>query len=192
MAVAHAAARNGRNTMTNSTLPRHVLDWVALLERLDAADRGSLLAHFRSLDAEDRRLRFGLPVSDDHIGRYVQAIDFARDVVFGVRMADDRWIGIGHLVLHGTPAELGLSVLPDARGRGLGAAIFRFAVAHAARAGVGRLYMHCLTENRSIMSIARAAGMAIRSEGGEADAYLVVPPYPEFVRMLIEEGAAAG
>jgi len=58
-------------------------------------------------------------------------------------------------------------------------------VVRAARAGKDRLYMHCLTSNRAIMSMARAAGMSIRSDAGEADAYLVVPPYPEFARMLI-------
>lgn len=166
-------------------LPRRLLDWVALFERLSAADTGSLIAHFTALGPEDRRLRFGLQVDDAFIERYVRGIDFERDVVFGARSGPGQWVGIGHLVLDGKYTELGLSVLPDARGRGLGAAIFRYAVVRAARAGNDRLYMHCLTTNRAIMSIARAAGMTIRPDAGEADAYLEVPPYPEFARMLI-------
>ncbi|HWS74947.1 MAG TPA: GNAT family N-acetyltransferase [Quisquiliibacterium sp.] len=166
-------------------LPRRILDWVALFERLTAADLDSLIAHFTALGEEDRRLRFGVAVEDAFIERYVQGIDLERDVIFGARSAPGQWVGIGHLVLDGKSAELGLSVLPDARGRGLGAAIFRYAVVRAARAGKDRLYMHCLTSNRAIMSMARAAGMSIRSDAGEADAHLVVPPYPEFARMLI-------
>lgn len=176
----------------NRLLPRTLLDWVALLERLGPADRPGLRAHFEALGLEDRRLRFGLPVEDDFIARYVDGLDFDRDVVFGVCSGPGDWLGVGHLVLGAPAAELGLSVLPDARGRGLGAAIFRFAVAHAARAGVDRLYMHCLTTNRAIMSIARGAGMRIRADGGEADAHLLVPPYPELARMLIGERAPAG
>lgn len=168
-------------------LPRRLLDWVALLERLTADDRQGLREHFGALDTEDRRLRFGLPVDNDFIARYVGGLDFERDVVFGVCSGPGQWLGAGHLVLGEPTAELGLSVLPDARGRGLGAAIFRFAVAHAARAGVERLYMHCLSTNRAIMSIARNAGMKIRSDGGESDAHLVVPPYPELARMLMHD-----
>jgi GNAT superfamily N-acetyltransferase len=173
--------------MQTRILPRDILDWVALLERLDDADRQGLEAHFLALGDDDRRLRFGVPVNDEHIRRYVQGVDFERDVVFGVCSGAGQWLGVGHLVLQGKTAELGLSVLPDARGRGLGAAIFRFAVAHAARAGVKKLYMHFLTANQAIVAIARGARMAIESEAGEADAHLVVPPYPEFVRMLMEE-----
>ncbi len=170
-------------------LPRRLLDWVALFERLDRADRDAMVAHFAALGEEDRRLRFGVAVDDSVIARYVDGIDFERDVVFGARGAPGQWVGIGHLVLDGKAAELGLSVLPQARGHGLGAAIFRYAVVRAARAGYGRLYMHCLTRNRAIMSIARNAGMSIESGGGEADAYLIVPPYPEFARMLTGESA---
>jgi len=172
-------------------LSRNVLDWVALLERVDEGDRQGVLGHLLALGPEDRRLRFGLLVDDDYIGRYVSRIDFQRDVVFGVCTGLGEWLGVGHLVLDGVHAELGLSVLPAARGHGLGAAIFRFAAAHAARAGVGRLYMHFLTSNRSILAIARKAHMRIESTAGEADAYLVVPPYPEFVSMLIETAEAA-
>ena len=177
------------DTKPNSPLPlpRRLLDWVALFERLGPGDRDSLVAHFTSLGPEDRRLRFGILVDDAFLARYVDGMDFGRDVVFGARTGPGQWVGIGHLVLDGNAPELGLSVLPAARGRGLGAAIFRYAVVRAARAGNDRLYMHCLTTNRAIMSIARAAGMSIRSDSGEADAHLVVPPYPEFARMLIGE-----
>lgn len=171
--------------MQPELLPRQVLDWVALLERLHESDREGLARHYLALDGDDRRLRFGVQVTDEFIGAYVEGVDFERDVVFGVCSGAGQWLGIGHLVLNGEDAELGLSVLPEARGKGLGAAIFRFAVAHAARRGVRRLFMHFLTRNKAVLAIARGARMDIESQAGESDAHLVVPPYPEFVRMLI-------
>lgn len=167
-------------------LSRNVLDWVALMERLGEDDRTSFADHLKALSESDRRLRFGTAVDDEFIDRYVGRIDFRRDIVFGVRSGPGQWIGGGHLVAQDRTAELGLSVLDPARGHGLGGAILRFAAARAARMGATRLYMHFLTSNRSILAIARRAGMAIESESGEADAYLVVPPIPEFVRQLIE------
>ena len=166
-------------------LPRQVFDWVALLERLHDTDRQGLLEHYLALSPEDRRLRFGLLVSDEFVRDYVDRIDFRGEVVFGLCSGAGQWLGIGHLSAAADDAELGLSVLEHARGRGLGAAIFRFAVAHAARNGVARLFMHFLTRNKAILSLARSALMEIRSTAGESDAHLVVPPHADFVRMLI-------
>jgi len=178
--------------MPSAVMPRRVLDWVALIDRLGPQDREALRRHFLALDDEDRRLRFGVAVSDRHIDDYVAGIDFAASHVYGVRSRGQRWLGIGHLSPADGAAELGLSVLPAARGRGLGAAIFRYAVAQASRLGAGRLYMQFLTSNRAILSIARSAGMEIASSGGEADAYLVVPDHAELVAQLVAGPAAEG
>lgn len=172
-------------------VPKRLLDWVALIERLGEPDRDDLLRHFLVLDAEDRRLRFGSSVRDDHVRRYIGGLDFERSYVYGVRDTDGGWLGIGHLQDEAPGhAELGLSVLPNARGHGLGAAIFRYAVAQASRNGSTRLYMHMLTSNRAILSIARNAGMHIESGGGEADAFLVVPDHATLIRQLVGEVAA--
>jgi GNAT superfamily N-acetyltransferase len=168
-----------------SRLSARILDWVALIDRLQSTDRETLREHFLALDEDDRRLRFGVSVSDRHIDRYIDGIDFVADNVYGVRGRGAGWLGIGHLSLGEGVAELGLSVMPDGRGRGLGAAIFRYAVVQASRRGAGRLFMHCLTSNRAIVSIARSAGMSIESSGGESDAYLVVPDHAELVTRLI-------
>ena len=171
--------------MPATLMPSRILDWVALIDRLGPQDREALRAHFLALDDEDRRLRFGVVVSDRHIDNYVAGIDFVASHVYGVRSRGQGWLGVGHLSHGGGSAELGLSVLPAARGRGLGGAIFRYAVAQASRLGAGRLYMHFLTSNRAILSIARSAGMEIGSNGGEADAYLLVPDHADLVAQLV-------
>ena len=168
-----------------------VLDWVAMIDRLGADDAPVLVAHYLELSEIDRHYRFGGAVSDDHVRRYANSLDFSRSYVYGVRDGRGGWIGIGHLSpLPQGDAELGLSVLARARGRGLGAAIFRFAVVQASRDGARRLFMHCLTSNRAIVSIARSAGMSIGSEGGESAAWLEIPPRDELVSLLIAEQAS--
>jgi len=59
---------------------------IAILE-VSRAERPALVSHFLLLAPEDRRLRFGTPLSDDSVRQYVERIDFEHDAVFAV--ADD-------------------------------------------------------------------------------------------------------
>jgi GNAT superfamily N-acetyltransferase len=139
-------------------------------------ERPKLVAHLLALHAEDRRLRFGLPVSDDTIRDYVERIDFGRDAVFGVFDDELNLAGAAHLARADGHAELGVSVLPAQRGRGVGAALLERAHVHARNWGIRALFMHCLTENAAMMHLARKQGMRIAAAGGEADAHLALPP----------------
>lgn len=75
----------------------------ALVRELTAIDRERLLAHFLTLDEDDRLLRFGQIVPDHVIENYVRAIDFTRDTVFGVFDDQLQLTGVGHLAY--LPAE---------------------------------------------------------------------------------------
>jgi GNAT superfamily N-acetyltransferase len=136
----------------------------------------ALERHFLSLAGEDRRLRFGGALNDDGIALYVERIDFDRDAVFGVLDNELKIVGAAHLARSDSHAELGVSVLPDQRGRGIGAALLRRAHAHARNWGEKRLFMHCLSENGAIMHLAKKQGMDIEAAYGEADAWLKLPP----------------
>ena len=149
-------------------------------------DRRRLLMHFLALGESDRLLRFGSLLPDEVITRYVQHLDFNRDVVFGVYDDLLHLIGVGHLAFtpmdnmrghHGErAAELGVSVSEEARGLGIGSKLFERAAMHCRNAEIDTLYMHCLASNRVMMHIAKKAGMAIQRDHGEADAYLRLPP----------------
>lgn len=143
---------------------------------LPRLERAKLAAHLRALDAEDRRLRFGLALNDAAIEAYVARIDFGRDAVFGVFDDALQLTGAAHLARADAHAELGLSVLPAHRGRGIGAALLARAHGHARNWGIGVLYMHCLAENDVILHLARKQNMRIVAAGGEADARLELPP----------------
>ena len=152
-------------------------------------ERPKLAAHLIALDAEDRRLRFGLPVSDDTIRDYVARIDFGRDAVFGAFDDALELAGAAHLARADRHAELGVSVLPAHRGRGIGGALLERAHTHARNWGIGTLFMHCLTENAAMMHLARKQGMRIAAASGEADAHLALPPASpaSFAQALLAE-----
>ena len=156
---------------------------VQRLERAKYAD------HLRQLGAQDRRLRFGLAIADSAIDDYVARVDFDRDVLFGV--FDDRLqlAGAAHLARSDDQAELGVSVLPAHRGRGVGSALLARAHVHARNWGIGALFMHCLTENGAMLHLARQQGMRIVAEGGEADAHLALAPAnaASFAQAVLDE-----
>ncbi|MDB5854997.1 MAG: family N-acetyltransferase [Herminiimonas sp.] len=160
------------------------------IKELSERDRRRILMHFLSLDNEDRLLRFGSQLPDELVTRYVQRLDFGRDAVFGVHDDSFRLIGVGHLgfaprtevpaladvTTKEKIAELGVSVLPAARGLGVGTRLFERAAIHCRNADVDTLMMHCLASNQAMIHIARKAGMQIQRAYGEADAYLSLSP----------------
>ena len=147
-----------------------------LVRELSRIDRASLEPHFLALDHEDRRLRFGAPLNDAGVRAYLLRIDFERDAAFGVYDDALRVIGAAHVARSEGHAELGVSVLPAHRGRGIGAALLARAHLRARNWGVRALFMHCLTENGAMMRLARRQGMDIVVESGEADAWLTLTP----------------
>ncbi|HXF47245.1 MAG TPA: GNAT family N-acetyltransferase [Burkholderiaceae bacterium] len=143
---------------------------------LSVRDRQALVEHFLALGAEDRRLRFGMAVADDALREYVARIDFARDALFGVFNRRLRLVGVAHVAVEHDDAELGISVLPRYRGRGIGGALLERSHLYARNQGIRRLLMHCLAENAAMMRLARRQGMQVVVHGGEAAARVAVPP----------------
>lgn len=100
-----------------------------LLRELTAEDRERLLVHFLALGDEDRMLRFGQRVANHVIENYVRNIDYVRDTLFGVVNSEQHLVGVGHLACPAAnggnrTAELGISVLEEARGQGVGTKLF--------------------------------------------------------------------
>lgn len=151
-----------------------------LTKELSAISREALRRHFLALPPEDVRLRFGSSMSAEGIGAYVDKIDFDRDAVFGVFDENLQLIGVVHLALdpEHDNAELGVSVLPGYRGKGIGTTLFERAETHARNHYIKILFMHCLTENQPMMHIASKSGMRVVAASiGEADAHLeLLPP----------------
>lgn len=171
--------------------------WIPI-RRLEPRHRHRLTTHLLALSPQDRYRRFGHVASDAQICRHVAQLDFRRDELFGVFDARLRLIATAHLACppadlsHDIGAEFGVSVLPDARGLGLGRRLFDHAALHARNRGLGRLYIHALAENTAMLAIARAAGATITRSGPEADAWIELPPetVASQVEQWLEHGAA--
>ncbi len=146
--------------------------------RLEPADRPALRAHLLALGGEDRRLRFGHIARDVSIERYVKDIDFERDAVFGVLSAHGggrQFDGITHLALDKDHAEIGVSVLEQARGHGIGSALVSRSAVHARNRGIDVLFMQCLSENGAVKRIARNLGMKVVTQGPDSEASMSLP-----------------
>jgi len=139
-------------------------------------ERAALERHLLALGDEDRRLRFGVVLPDQAIRAYVSGINFEHDAVFGVFDDALQLAAAAHLARCEGHAELGVSVLPDWRGRGAGAALLARSHTHARNWGIRALFMHCLSENGAMMHLARKQGMCIATQQGESDAWLELQP----------------
>lgn len=147
---------------------------------LGPVDRPALHRHFAALEPIDLRMRFGRQPSSEWLRLYVEGIDFQRDTLLGVRGAEGRLDGVAHVALFDGAAELGLSVVPAMRRRGIASALFDRGALHARNRGVVELFMHCLSENEAMRRIARKAGMRILVEGVDTDAWIELPPPTPF------------
>ena len=167
------------------------------IRSLGPGHRDRIAAHLIALDGDDRYLRFGYPATDEHIGRYVDGLDFDRDDIFGIYNRKLELIAMSHLAFseqaeHSSCAEFGVSVLKRARGRGYGSRLFERAVMHARNEGVDLMFIHALTENTAMLKIARNAGATLERSGSETDAFLRLPPATLDTRMseIVEEQVA--
>jgi RimJ/RimL family protein N-acetyltransferase len=150
------------------------------IRSLGPSHRERIAGHLVALDRDDRYLRFGYAATDEQIRRYAEKLDFERDEIFGIYNRKLELIAMAHLALsqergHGSSAEFGVSVLRKARGRGYGSRLFERAVMHARNQGVDMLFVHALSENAAMISIARKAGAVLERMGPETDAYLRLP-----------------
>lgn len=177
--------------------PRPAVRWYPV-RALAPRHRPRILAHLLSLADQDRYLRFGHAVSDGHIARYVDQLDFDRDEVFGVFNRRLELVAMCHLAYQGhdltkpTSAEFGVSVAPRMRGRGLGTRLFDLATLHARNRGVDTLVIYALTENTAMLRIAREAGAVLERSGPEATARLKLPKedFASRLEELVETQAA--
>ena len=154
---------------------------VVPIRSLGPAYRERIAKHLLALDDADRYLRFGYKASDAQISRYVADLNFERDEIFGIYNRHLELVAMAHVAFatdaqHQQCAEFGVSVLKKARGRGYGRRLFERAVIHARNEGVDMMFIHALSENTTMLKIARNAGASVQRDGAESEAFLHLPP----------------
>jgi len=133
--------------------------------------------HLKSLEPQDRYMRFGYPASDEQIDSYVDNLDFECDDIYGIFSVDMELIAMAHLALpkigsKSTQAEFGVSVSEYCRGRGYGGRLFERASIHAVNNKIKTIYIHSLSENAPMLKIAKKHGAVLHREGSETEAYV--------------------
>jgi GNAT superfamily N-acetyltransferase/uncharacterized coiled-coil protein SlyX len=173
------------------------LPYMVPIRSLGPNHRDRISAHLLSLGPHDRYLRFGYIAQDEQVIRYVEALNFERDEIFGIYNRRLELIAMAHLAYAPDDsckscAEFGVSVLATARGRGYGARLFDRAAMHAANDGVSVMFIHALSENETMLKIARRAGARVEREGMESEAYLQLPASTLNSRMteMVDEAVA--
>ena len=177
----HEPSENSRQASTKLLVP---------IRSLGNNHRGRIEKHLLSLNEHDRYLRFGYAAQNAQIEKYVAQLDFERDEIFGIYNRRLQLIAVAHLAMslsadHACCAEFGVSVLASVRGRGLGARLFERAALSASNAGVELMFIHALSENAAMLSIARKAGARVERDGSESEAYLKLPT-PSFDTHMAE------
>lgn len=150
------------------------------IRALNARYRRRIAEHMIALPSQDRYLRFGYIATDEQVQKYANGLDFERDEIYGIFNRQLQLIAMAHLAILSDPknpncAEFGVSVSADARGKGLGTALFERAILHARAERIDMLFIHALSENAAMLKIARKAGAIVESFGGEVEAHLQLP-----------------
>jgi GNAT superfamily N-acetyltransferase len=145
---------------TASSLSR-ALKRQSSIVRLTEQDRAALLAHYLSLAEDDRNCRFGAGCSDAAVARYVAGLDLAREGPFAVRASDGEIVAVAHVPHCDGVAELGISVLPHARRRGLGLLLAQRAMREARRLGAREFSFHFAGANEGMRKLAARLRMSV-------------------------------
>jgi RimJ/RimL family protein N-acetyltransferase len=135
-------------------------------------DKENLILHFtKDIVDEDRRLRFGAVVDDDSIIGYLnnsfkefgcKNMWFILDTETPTQF-DRRVIASCHVSYDEKTncAEMGCTVSPEFRDQKIGQELFNRGITWARMRGAETVFMHCLSENKTIQHIAKKNGMTV-------------------------------
>ena len=160
-----------------------------IIRPLTAFEREAVRSFYLALSTEDRHKRFCCSLSDETIWRYVDRLDFGRDVILGAFGEDAQLIGLAELVHGAAASEMAFSVRPDKRGKKIGTKLLEKLLQCARVRGVGKAFVLFLANNTPMRRMASRAGMTLDLGDGEAHAVLELPApsADELARWALEE-----
>jgi GNAT superfamily N-acetyltransferase len=144
--------------------------WGGTIRKLWFTESEKFRDHMLRLDAESRRMRFGMVVDDEFIKNYAAHAMQLESIVFGffvggemhaaaeLRMIGDSW---------GGEAEAAFSVERQYQDSGVGTELLGRLILTARNRGVSRLYMNCLSSNRKMQHVAKKYKAELTFDHGE-------------------------
>lgn len=151
--------------------------------------------HFRRLDPESRRLRFGSPVNDRFIESYCRTLEQAPGIIHGCFLDGEiRAAAELRPLFESRPpaAELAFSVEKPWQNSGIGTKLLERSLRSARNTGISTLWMICLRENVRMQRIARKFEATLHFDPGSV-AGTVDAPEPNlfsFWHETIDDGGA--
>jgi RimJ/RimL family protein N-acetyltransferase len=144
--------------------------------------------HLLRLDAESRRMRFGMTTSDSFIDDYAKRAAAGGSLIFGYFL-DGEMRGAAEMRLIGegwtTDAEGAFSVEAECQNRGVGTELLGRLIRAARNRSISRLYMNCLAENRKMQRLARKFEAELLFDHGEVVGR-VLPSTPSYLSLWSE------
>jgi len=144
--------------------------WGGTIRKLWFTETEKFRDHMLRLDADSRRMRFGMVVGDDFIRNYAGQVSQLESVIYGffvggemhaaaeLRMIGDGWSG---------DAEAAFSVEREYQDSGVGTELLGRLILTARNRGVSRLYMNCLSTNRKMQHVAKKYEAELFFDHGE-------------------------
>ena len=138
------------------------------------SDKGKLFDHFLvDIVDHDRYLRFGYQANNENVQNYLEKSldEYGHTDIWFVVEDDDKFVGTVHVAITSETAEMGFTVSPEYRGRGIGQDLFNRGSTWAMMKGAKTLYTVCLSENKVMQHIAKKNGMTVVTiDAGEKEA----------------------
>lgn len=132
---------------------------------LSAENKAAIFNHLTHLPEVDRHCRFHALISERSIQYYVNRFKFDSDIVIGC-FDQNQLIGLCHIACDGLEWHLGLSVLPEYTGRGVGQTLLNMGLIAAKEKEIKAVLAECLVHNKAMRHMCEKNGWAIKLEGG--------------------------
>jgi RimJ/RimL family protein N-acetyltransferase len=139
---------------------------VMIPRKLTPFDKQKLIDHFlEDIVDDDRRLRFGYQAPDKAVKTYIEDSLYNYGFINMWFVVEDgiKIIATCHISMNKdtNTAEMGCTVSPSYRNQKIGQELFNRGITWARMSGAENVFMHCLSENKTIQHIAKKGGMTV-------------------------------
>lgn len=149
--------------------------------RLTRADFPKVNAHFKNLEKDALRARFGHPTSPEAVSRWLDTLDWETTVLWGIGGGTDSaspYEAVAILDMDaGARLEVGLSVLAPWRNKGLGSHLLEAALAMGRRVlPEGTLVLHIAPDAHPLRHLVKKLGGVLDTVQGETTGFFTWSP----------------
>lgn len=135
-------------------------------------DYTDILQHITNLNADDRYMRFGYPITDQQISKYVESSVVDSTSTWLIVRSSTAVVATLHIAISVNVAEFGLTVEEKYRGTGIGKSLFSSAYHICRNKKIKSIRLNCLRQNKAMQNIAKHFGLVVSNHGSDSDAVI--------------------